>query len=126
MHRLVARAFPDIVLPPDDPSKSQVNHKDGNPTNNSASNLEWVSPSENVQHSYDTNENRESSSFRLSKRVLGRQTTTTEESEAADTAAWTEYANQRDAAKKLGMECGKRPSVLCEETRVVTPTARLS
>ena len=56
MHRLVARAFPDIVLPPDDPSKTQVNHKDGNASNNSASNLEWVSPSENVQHSQPTKE----------------------------------------------------------------------
>ena len=51
MHRLVARAFPDIVLPPDDASKSQVNHINGNRSDNSASNLEWVSPSENVQHS---------------------------------------------------------------------------
>jgi len=44
-HRLVALAFISNPL-----LKTQVNHKDSNRTNNKLSNLEWVSPSENMQH----------------------------------------------------------------------------
>ena len=35
-----------------------VNHIDGNTLNNNSSNLEWVSPSENMYHSYKTNLNK--------------------------------------------------------------------
>lgn len=45
IHRLVAEAF---IPNPDD--KPEVNHKDGNTQNNHASNLEWVTASENVTH----------------------------------------------------------------------------
>ena len=46
VHTIVAKQF----LPNNDPDKTQVNHKDGNTTNNSVDNLEWVTPLENTHH----------------------------------------------------------------------------
>lgn len=47
LHRLVALHFiPNLC------NKPQVNHKDGNKLNSHVSNLEWVTPSENCQHSH--------------------------------------------------------------------------
>lgn len=48
VHRLVAEAFLPLET-----GKSQINHKDGNKTNNILENLEWVSQSENVKHSVE-------------------------------------------------------------------------
>lgn len=45
IHRLVAEAF--LQRGPD---QTEVNHKDGNPSNNLVSNLEWCSRSENHKH----------------------------------------------------------------------------
>jgi hypothetical protein len=49
VHRLVATAF--ISDPPT--PQHQVNHIDGNPSNNYVSNLEWVTPLENTRHSIE-------------------------------------------------------------------------
>ena len=49
VHTLVANAF----LKPSFIPNKQVNHKDGNKLNNSYLNLEWVTPSDNLQHAYD-------------------------------------------------------------------------
>lgn len=48
VHRLVAAAYvPNLYSKPD------VNHIDGNPLNNHADNLEWVTKSENMRHAQD-------------------------------------------------------------------------
>ena len=51
LHRLLAKYY----IPNNDPiNKIQVNHIDGNKLNNHLTNLEWVTPSENIQHAYAT------------------------------------------------------------------------
>ena len=47
VHRLVAEIYVDGYS-----NGLQVNHIDGNKTNNCVSNLEWVSASENMRHSF--------------------------------------------------------------------------
>lgn len=49
VHRLMALTF---LEPPSD-KHIWVNHKDGNKLNNTLNNLEWTTPSENIQHSFD-------------------------------------------------------------------------
>ena len=95
VHRLVALAF---LPPPPSETHTQAKHKDGDPANNRADNLEWVSPSENVRHSFDTNAERKSHASKQSKPVLGRRHGSEEE--------WVEYDSGNAAARELGVDSG--------------------
>ncbi|CAE7947076.1 unnamed protein product [Symbiodinium sp. KB8] len=89
VHRLVAAAF--IGAPPD-PSRWQVNHLDGDPSNNNVTNLQYASNSENVRHSWVTNASRKSTGMPILWRPFGE--------------ASTYCASQREAYRLLGV----RPS----------------
>lgn len=50
IHRIVAELF----IPKPLEHQTQVNHIDGDKSNNCVSNLEWISPKENIRHSHNT------------------------------------------------------------------------
>lgn len=94
VHRLVAMAF--IPNPNDKP---EVNHKDGNPGNNLADNLEWCTSSENKRHAFATGLKRQSTAKFDSTFIA------TVRRELA-----THTGTQRALAAKLGI----RPQELCK------------
>ena len=65
VHRLVMMAF----KPVDNMENLQVNHIDGNKTNNTLNNLEWCTASQNQRHAFDTglSKSRRGESSNLSK-----------------------------------------------------------
>ena len=99
-HRAIGVAF-GILSGTDDPR--QIDHIDGNPSNNCLSNLRAVTPSQNIQHSYDTNTERRSSALKRSKPVRARKRNTEE---------WTTYASVNDAARRLDLNSGHISEVL--------------
>ena len=91
VHRLVAASF---LGPPPSPEHSQVNHKDGNKSNNAVENLEYVTPAENLAHHFASWKGYNP----LSKAVLSRACGTNQE--------WTHHPSITHAAKTWGLHRG--------------------
>ncbi len=92
IHSIAAYNF---LGPPPSSQRSQVNHKDLNPGNNHVENLEYVTPSENMQH-FHANRGFELSNPCKEKPVLGRPRGGSEDE-------WVWYKSMKDAAKILGI-----------------------
>jgi hypothetical protein len=102
VHRLVYEAFVGPI-----PAGEQIDHRDGDPSNNCVSNLESVTQAENMRRYFATNAHRKSSAYQQSKPVLGRKVDTDDE--------WVEYKNSEDAADTLGLHGGNVRNVCCNE-----------
>ncbi|CAK9007035.1 Uncharacterized HNH endonuclease L247 [Durusdinium trenchii] len=88
-HRLVAVEFHG----PPPSNTAQVNHKDGNCSNNHKDNLEWVTPSQNVRISYD-NPSRGTAGPSNSKPVIVRHLTSQQ---------CRRFSSAKEASEKLGI-----------------------
>jgi hypothetical protein len=93
IHVLMAIAF---GLPKRD-DQDTVDHIDNDPSNNRLENLRWANRSEQINHSYATNENRASNAPKQSKPVEGR---------VLGAEEWVPYASSNEAARELGLDPG--------------------
>ena len=95
---LVHRVMAIVFKLPREEGQNEVNHKNGNPSDNFLENLEWANHSENIRHSFATNTSRKSNAFKRSKPVLGRKVDSTDE--------WVKYASASEAARVLKLDSG--------------------
>lgn len=92
LHRLVAMSF---LGPPPSPQHTQVNHLDGNRTNNAVENLEYVTPAENALHAIAIRPRKPRSDV---KAVDSRR--------HGSNDCWVSYPSVSSAATELGVRTG--------------------
>jgi hypothetical protein len=83
VHRLIAEAFVDNLF-----DKLIINHLDGNKTNNSIKNLQWVNHCENIKHAYQA----------------GLFIKATKEKAVIDSCTGQRYKSVREAAEQNGLK----------------------
>ena len=93
VHRLVAHAF---LGPPPSAQHSHVNHKDGDKQNNAISNLEYVTPAENMAHYWKNRTVQDGGKPRSSTKPVWSRTYNGNEE-------WTWHPSILSAAKGLGL-----------------------
>ena len=86
VHRLVAETF---IVNDDPVHKTDVDHKDGNKSNNHVSNLEWVTRSDNVRRAYVNGLNKPSGGGHNKRKIYVEETDMT-------------YNSQGECAKAIG------------------------
>ena len=89
VHRLVAATF----IGPATAERCQVNHIDRDPSNNHVANLEYVSRTENILHSFSHNSDRKRPETKQGKAVEWRR---------LGESKWSLCLTQIEAARKLG------------------------
>ena len=91
VHRLVAATF--LGTPPH-ASCWQVNHRDGDGLNNAVSNLQYMTPAQNIKHSWETNSSRKTCAPKMGKAVQWRR---------LGEQSWSRCSSQSEAARLLGL-----------------------
>lgn len=110
VHRLIALTF---IQNPD--NLAEVNHKDGDKTNNKASNLEWMTKSQNIRHAYENGLN-------CVKGVLNGRATLTEEAVIDIYSSLLEGSSANSLMEKYNVSRGiisdiKRKNSWCHLTK---------
>ena len=93
VHRLVALAF---LGPPPSSAHTQVNHKDGDKQNNAVTNLEYVTPAENVAHYWKNKSGVSEGKWRSSSKPVWSRA-------YKNNDKWTWHPSMTSAAKVLGL-----------------------